>query len=180
LLFPFAFSLVLFCVSSRASLEGPTGEQQSTGVHEQPLDVKPGLWQVDLTVKYSGLPPQMQAMMDRLTPEQRAAMGLSAPKTYKTCVTAKNLNTPWIQGDNDCRWTVLKSTSSDLDVHGKSCRAGKNQGIDTELDMKIHAVDPEHVRATLHGTGAGVGNDFTMDGSYVGKWLGPSCPSDQN
>jgi len=26
--------------------------------------------------------------------------------------------------------------------------------------------------ATLHGTGAGVGNDFTMDGTYVGKWLG--------
>ena len=145
---------------------------------QQPLDVKTGLWQVETTVKYSGLSPQMQAMMDRMTPEQRSAMGFGTPKTYKTCVTQKNLNTPWVQGDNNCRWTVLKSTSSDLEVRGNSCRAGKNETMDSQVELKIHAVDSEHVRATMHGTGVGGGNNISLDGTYMGKWLSASCPSD--
>lgn len=144
---------------------------------EQPLNVKAGLWQVEYNVKYSGLPPQMQAMVDRLTPQQRAAMGLEVPRTSKICVTEKNLNTPWVKGDNNCRWTVLKSTSSDLEVHGTSCKAGKNQGADSQLDLKIHALDSEHVRATMHGTGVDNGMNVTLDGDYTGKWMEATCPA---
>lgn len=145
---------------------------------EQRLNVKTGVWQVEYNVKYSGLPPQLQAMVDQMSAQQRAAMGLGAPKTFKTCVTEKNLNTPWTEGDNNCRWSVVKSTTSDLEVHGGSCKAGKSQGGDSELDLKIHAVDSEHVRATMHGTASGNGMNATLDGNYLGKWLGATCPAD--
>src|ERR1700676_2872864 len=43
----------------------------------QPLNVKTGLWQVSTTTTMSGLPdipPEMQARLDQMTPEQRAKM----------------------------------------------------------------------------------------------------------
>ena len=70
---------------------------------EQPLNVKPGLWQVEFSVKYSGLPPQYQAMFDHMNAQQKAAMGIEAPRTYKMCVKAKDLNKGWTQGDDNCR-----------------------------------------------------------------------------
>lgn len=145
---------------------------------EQPLNVRPGLWQIEQTVNYSGLPPQYQAMLDRLTPEQKAAMGLGTAHTYKTCRTEKQINTSWVQGDSNCRWTVLKSTSSDLEAHGASCRAGRNEGMVSNVDVKIHVDDAEHLRGSIHGTATGTGINATMDGTYAGKWVGSSCPAD--
>jgi Protein of unknown function (DUF3617) len=145
---------------------------------EQPLDVKPGLWQLDTMVKYTGLPAQYQAMLDRLTPEQKSAMGLGTAHTRKTCRTAKTLNTSWVEGDQNCKWTVLKSTSSDLEVHGTSCRMGKNEGWNSGVDVKIHVADNEHLRGSIHGTATGTGINATLDGNYTGKWLGASCPAD--
>lgn len=148
-------------------------------VTEQPLDVKPGLWQVERTIHYSGLPPQMQAMLDRMTPQQKAAMGIDAPHPFKLCRTAKQLNTSWVQGDNNCKWTVVKSTASDLEVHGTSCRQGQNEGGATNVDVKIHVFDPEHLRGSIHGTETEEGVNATLDGTYTAKWLAASCPADQ-
>ena len=145
---------------------------------QQPLNVKTGLWQVDYTVKYSGLPPDMQAALDRMNSQQKKAMGFDAPKTYKTCVTAKKLDTPWTEGDNNCQWNVLKSTSSDLEVHGTQCEAGKQQGLNTDVDVKIHADNAQHVTATMHGTATGNGMNTTLDGNYTGKWISASCPAE--
>jgi hypothetical protein len=145
-------------------------------VTEQPLNVKPGLWQVDMTLNYTGLPPQMQAMLNQMTPQQRAASGLGGTKTYKQCVAAKDLNKPMVQGDDTCHWTILKSSSSDLDVRGTACQAGKEQGLSTEVEVKVHAIDSEHVKATVHGTGTGNGVNATLDGTYAGKWIGETCP----
>lgn len=141
-------------------------------VDEQRLNVKPGVWHVEYNVKYSGLPPQMQAMMDRMTAQQKAAMGIAAPKAYKMCLKEKDLNQGWTRGDDSCRWKVVKSTSSDLELHSTSCRAG-----DSEVDLTFHAVDSEHVRATMHGTGTEQGTKVTLDGNYTGTWMGATCPA---
>ena len=153
------------------------GASMLAAVTEQPLNVKTGLWQVDLTLNYSGLPANMQAILDQMTPQQRAAMGMGGTKTYKQCLTPKDVNKPMVQGDDTCHWTVLKSTSSDLDVRGTSCQAGKNQGLNTEVEVKVHAIDSEHVKATVHGTGTGNGVNAKLDGNYVGKWIGATCPA---
>lgn len=148
----------------------------SADVTEVPLGVKPGLWQVERTLKYSGLPPNVQAMYDRLTPEQRASMGYDTAHTFKTCVTEKQLHTAWTQGNMNCSWAVLKSTSSELDVRGTSCRAGKDQGLTSNVDVKIHTLDSEHVQGNIHGTAIGNGVNATFDGNYVGKRIGATCP----
>ncbi len=140
---------------------------------EQRLNVKPGLWQVDYKVKYSGLPPQTQAMIDHMTAQQKSAMGIEAPKAYKLCVREKDLNKAWTQGHDNCPLKVVKSTSTDLELHRDACRADH-----TEIDLKFHAVDSENVLATMHGTGTQHGANITLDGNYAGKWLGSTCPAD--
>lgn len=148
----------------------------SADVTEVPLSVKPGLWQIERTLKYSGLPPNVQAMYDRLTPEQREAMGYGTAYTFKTCVTEKQLHTAWTQGHMNCNWTVLKSTSSELNVRSTSCSMGKNEGLTSIVDVKIQALDSEHVQGNIHGTANGNGVNATFDGTYVGKRIGATCP----
>ena len=71
------------------------------GSNFQPLKVKTGLWQVTEISNLSGLPPEMLRMMGQ-TPGPRTI-------TYKSCVTAKDLNSnPWAKGaEEKCTWTVL-------------------------------------------------------------------------
>lgn len=141
---------------------------------QQPLNVKPGTWQVEYKIKYSGLPPQYQSMVDQMTDQQKSAMGLATPKTSKICVKQKDLNKPW---SNDCHWTVEKSTASEIDAHSSACRNGsKGPSSDMDMEIEIHAIDSENVHATMHGTATiEGGNKMTLDGSYVGKWLSSTC-----
>ena len=156
----------------------------------QPLNVKTGLWQVTGATTAGGLtaiPPEMQAKMARLTPEQRAkteAMlmskfgGSTTPTNYKKCVTAKDLNTdPWGNGpDEHCTWTVLNSTGSDMEVRGSSCSAGRDEGMKTDLNVKLHVVNSENVSASMQGTSTGNGQTVNVSGTFTGKWIGASCP----
>jgi hypothetical protein len=141
---------------------------------QRPLNIKPGEWQVQYDVKYTGLPPQYQAMVDQMTAQQKSAMGLSTPETSKLCVKAADLDKPWSQ--DNCRWTILKPTASNIEAHSSSCQHG-SRGANSDMDMniKIHALDSEHVRATLHGTAMMQDSQVTIDGSYLGKWLGSTC-----
>jgi len=154
-----------------------------------PLNVKAGLWQVSSTHTASGLPPitpDMQARLAQMTPEQRARIeemmksrfgGTPQTTTYKKCVTTKNLNTnPWANGsDEKCSWTVRNSTSTDMEVQGSSCAAGKDQGMKTDVNIKFHVVDPENVKASMQGTSTGNGHTVNISGTYTGKWIGATC-----
>jgi hypothetical protein len=124
----------------------------------QPLKVKPGLWQVTANNNLTGTPHTL---------------------TYKKCITAKDLNTnPWGNGpDEKCVWTVVKSSASDMEVHGAECEAGKEYGMSTNVDLKIHAADAENVKASMDGTSKGNGQNVSFSGTYTGKWVGAGCPA---
>jgi len=124
----------------------------------QPLKVQTGLWQVNSTTNLTGTPHT---------------------SSYKTCVTPKNLNSnPWANGpDEKCVWTVVKSSASDMDVHGAECEAGKEYGMTTNVDLKVHAVDAENVKASMEGTSKGNGQNMNFSGTYTGKWIAASCPA---
>ena len=158
----------------------------------QPLNVKPGLWQVtEISTIGGGAPPitpAMQARLDKMTPEQRAHIeammksrtgGTPHTNQYKKCVTAKELNTnAFMNGpDEKCTWTIVNSTGTDMEARGTSCEAGKEQGMETNVDIKLHVVDPEDVKASIQGTASGNGQTINIDNSLTGKWLGASCPS---
>lgn len=146
---------------------------------EQRLQVRPGFWQIDQSMTYSGLPPQIQAMLEHMTAGQRAAMGIGGTHTNKRCVTDKQVNTSWANSDHNCKWTVLKATTTDLEMNGTACTAGGNQGWSSDVILKIHVSDPEHVQGSIHGTATANGIDATIDGSYAGKWIGETCPAEQ-
>lgn len=143
---------------------------------QTPLNVKPGEWQVSINdVKYSGLPPMYQASVDQMTAQQKSAMGLAAPEKSKVCVKAGDLKA-WTR--DDCGWTVTKSTGSDLEAHSASCQHGprsSNSDSDMDMNMKLHVVDSEHVRLTVHSIGMMQGSQITIDASYLGKWIGATC-----
>lgn len=154
----------------------------------QPLNVKPGLWQVNISTTMTGaIPPEMQAKLDQMTPEHRARVeamlksrlnGTPQTRTYKKCIKQEDLTKePFSGRDEKCYWTLVSSSSSEMEVRGTSCEAGKNQGMETNVHLKIHALDSENVKASLKGAATGNGQTMSLDGSYTGKWLGSTCPA---
>jgi hypothetical protein len=133
----------------------------------QPLDVKTGLWQMTKTVTWTDLPPQMAAMM-------------RAPQTtsYNSCVTAKDLNSnPWANGSGDnCTWTVLTSTSTDMEVRGTGCEFGRNSRMTAEVQGTIHILNSESGTGSMTVTLSGNGQTMHGQASYTGKWVSASCP----
>jgi Protein of unknown function (DUF3617) len=133
----------------------------------QPLNVKTGLWHMTETIKWSELPPPMAAMM-RAVPQTT---------TYNSCVTAKDLNTnPWTNGSADnCTWTVLNSTSTDMEVRGTGCDFGENFGMTAEVHGQIHVPDSENGTGSMTVTLTGNGQTMHGVASYTGKWISASC-----
>ena len=127
----------------------------------QPLNVKPGLWHVTGNNQF---------------------MGNASKTDYKKCITAKDLNSnPWVNGpDENCTWTVVNSTGSDLEITGTSCNLGKEYGMTTNVDLKLHAVDTENVKASMQGTSTGNGQTVNLSSTFNGKWMGSNCSGNKD
>ena len=149
------------------------------------LNVKTGLWQTTSTTTVTGslgIPPEMAA---KLTPAQRArfeaamkkqASGVPRTRTYKNCVTQKDLaEDPFTDKNNQsrCQETVIKSTGSDLEVR-EACTDSSSK---TDAHMVFHASSSEHV--TGSGNMAATMGGHTMHSviKMDSKWLGASCPA---
>jgi hypothetical protein len=135
----------------------------------QPLNVKTGLWQMTKKIAWTGLPPQMAGMMKK------------APQTtqYNSCVTKEGLRSnPWANGSGDnCTWTVVSSTSTDMEVTGTGCQLGANNGMTAQVHGQIHIVDSTDGTGSMTVTLTGNGQTATGQASYTGKWISASCPA---
>jgi hypothetical protein len=156
-------SLIIIAIGSAASIVLAATAQM------QPLSAKIGLWRMTKTIKWTDLPPQLAAMM-------KAA---PATTTYNSCVTTPDLNgNPWSKGSGDnCTWTVITSTSTDMELQGSGCSFGNNAESTGDVHGQIHLLDSEN------GTGSMTVN-VTVNGqamhgvaSYTGKWVSASCPT---
>lgn len=157
----------------------------------QPLHVRTGLWQVTETTTINGgamaLPPDMEARLAQMPPEQRAKLeaamkerfgGAPHTNTFKSCVTEKDLEKqPWDNG-SDCKWTVINSTGTEMEARGTDCQLGKEQGMSSEIHLKIHVIDPGHAKATFDGKATGNGHTFTLSGTHEARWIQATCPAD--
>jgi hypothetical protein len=121
----------------------------------QPLNVKPGLWQVTMTSTISGLAPNTS--------------------TYKSCVKKEDLDKyPFADPKAKCTWTVQNSTGSKMDASG-TCMPDNDTRIN--FTMHLEALDSENAKGTGQLTlKAPIG---TMNGNYsgTGKWMGATCPA---
>ena len=134
----------------------------------QPLNVKTGLWRMTKAVTWTGLPPQMAA-----------AMKAGQTTSYNSCVTSKDLNSnPWANGSgDDCTWTVLNSTSTDMEVRGTGCNFGNNSGMTAEVHGTIHIIDSQNGTGSMTITLPGNGQAMHGLATYTGKWVSASCPA---
>jgi Protein of unknown function (DUF3617) len=123
----------------------------------QPLNVKPGLWEVTMKMTISGS---------------------RAPQTrvYKSCLKKEDLNKyPFVDPDNKCAYTVLSSTGSTMEATG-TCAPG-SEGAKIDFRLRLDALDTENVKGTGQMTMSMGGG--SMNGNYAAtaKWLGGSCPA---
>jgi Protein of unknown function (DUF3617) len=156
-------SLTIVLIGSAASIVLAATAQM------QPLNAKTGLWRMTKTIKWTDLPPQMAAMMK----------GAPPTTAYNSCVTTPDLNSnPWSKGSGDnCTWTVINSTATDMELQGSGCSFGNNAESTGDVHGQIHLSDSENGTGSMTVTVTVNGQTMHGVASYTGKWVGTSCPA---
>ena len=147
----------------------------------QPLNIRPGLWEITLTVQTAGAPPMPPELLRKLTAEQRARMEASTKSgsdkqtnVKKSCLTAPELQHPLMVGFGDpenCRQNVLTSTATLQEIQ-VDCGKGLAMGGGT---IRIKATDPKNVTVTSEWSGTDSSRTIKMTSSATLKWLGADC-----
>jgi Protein of unknown function (DUF3617) len=124
----------------------------------QPLNVKPGLWEVtmNITLNGPGVPPRTNI--------------------YRSCLKKEDLNKyPFVDPNKKCTYTVLSSTGSTMEAQG-TCAPGSD-GTKVDFKMRLDAVDSENVKGTGQMTLSAPGG--SLSGNYAGtaRWITATCPA---
>ena len=166
------FSATMFLAQTQTGANSRKVERQKTEAPVVvPLNVKTGLWEMTETVTWVNVPPEMAGLMNN-----------GRPITYKSCVKQKNLSSnPWANGSRDnCTWTALNSTGTEMDVQATGCRIGENSGMLAEAHGTIHVVDSENGTGSMEVTLTANGQTMNGQASYKGRWISATCPVDLN
>lgn len=143
------------------------------------LDVKPGLWEITSTHQITGIPPMPKEWVDKVTPEQRAAMETAFKKesekgpqsdTERECITKQQAEQPFDIGDKNCTQTVVRTTRTTQEVRLSCNGEMKGSGV-----MRVTTPTPETMSGTLD-LQLGDGEDaMKVKSQLQGRWLGPDC-----
>jgi len=150
----------------------------------QPLKLKTGLWEVTTTVTTNPDPPIPAAILDKLTPEQRARveerMKARKPDPQKATITTQCLTrqelergVPFRLAQKSCRWTAIDSTSNKVEMRGYCV----DQGVKTEGTLRVEALSPEQVEGSMQllKNGNNASPASTPTSTFKAKWIGPLC-----
>jgi hypothetical protein len=150
----------------------------------QPLDLKPGLWDISLTVKSTGLPPLSPEVLQKLTPAQRAQIDGQAKKreaegpriTHKrSCLQEKDLTQPQMfafgSERQDCKQTVTSASRTRQESH-IDCGKGTVMGGGTVL---IEVLDENNAKVTSEWSAMDGSRTIKMSSTAKLKWLGADC-----
>jgi Protein of unknown function (DUF3617) len=148
----------------------------------QPLNVKAGLWEVTTIVTTSGELPIPAALLEKLTPEQRARIKdrIDARKSEparttikEQCLTRKQLDSgiPFSPDRKSCTRTVLTSTGSKVDVRVECL----DQGIKTDGIFQVEALSSGNVKGAVSFSATGGDGAINSTSIFTAKWIGPSC-----
>ncbi|HLY20788.1 MAG TPA: DUF3617 domain-containing protein [Bryobacteraceae bacterium] len=162
----------LLCVAGAAAWGADT-------IH---IDARPGMWESTMTVQRSGMPPIPAELLAKLTPEQKAMMEArmkaresqpAKPIVSKRCVTQEDIEKGLDFGEakGNCKRTVANATSSKAEFR-LECEIG---AIKTNGTLRVEALDPEHVKVSMHFTSGDGSQAMTIDGNGTAKWLGAAC-----
>ncbi len=143
------------------------------------LNVKLGLWEVTSTTHTSGMPPLPKAMLDQMTPAQRAqmeaAMKAEAAKgpetrTERECITQEDVENPFQSETEGCTQTIVTTTRTTQELRLTCTGEFKGSGV-----MRITTPTPESMTGTMDLKMGEGSNVLTMKSQYTGRWLGADC-----
>lgn len=145
--------------------------------YSEPLDVKPGLWEVTTTtamsgmppMDYSGMPPEQRA---RIEAAMKARQGQGArAHVRKSCVTKEKLERePFQEKDRgSCTNTVISSTKTIWQAKIR-CTKPKSEG-----EFKMEALSRERIKGSVQMNASDDQHAMTVQVSIAGKWLGSAC-----
>ncbi|HLY18844.1 MAG TPA: tetratricopeptide repeat protein [Bryobacteraceae bacterium] len=150
----------------------------------QPLDLQPGLWEIALTVKTSGLLPMPPEVLAKLTPEQRAEMDDKTKKkaaeraqttVRRSCLEERELQRPLMLtfggAGQGCTQTVGVSTPTRQEIR-VDCGKGTTLGGGTVL---IEVTDTRNAKVTSQWSATDGSRTMKMTSTAVLKWLGSEC-----
>lgn len=167
-----AFLAGVICLSASAALTAQL----------QPLNVKTGLWQITAvsSLNVAAIPPELQARLNQLPPEQRALLqsrfgGTPHTDSYTSCIKPTDLTSMPFQRPNDrCNWTTLTSTGSDLVVRGTCQESGSNGTTNVVANVTIHAIDSENTTGSVQVAATGSAQ-VNANNTLTGKWMSATC-----
>jgi hypothetical protein len=153
----------------------------------EPLDMKPGLWQITLIVRTTGLPPIPPDVAAKLTPEERARIDAKAKEkaaegprisVKKSCLDEKELQQPLMLtfggGGQGCQQTVTNASRKRQEIR-VDCGTGTPHGGGTVL---IEAMDPEDAKVSSSWFAADGARTMKVSSTATLKWLGAACELD--
>ena len=117
------------------------------------LNVKLGLWEVTSTTHTSGMPPLPKAMLEQMTPAQRAqmeaAMKAEAAKgpetrTERECITQEDVENPFQSETEGCTQTIVTTTRTTQELRLTCTGEFKGSGV-----MRITTPTPESMTGTM-------------------------------
>ena len=149
----------------------------STGAYADPLDVKPGLWEITVTTKMSGMPP---IDTSKVTPEQKArfeaamkALQAKGPRVRvrKACMTQERIEREPFQEKDEasCTHTVISSTRTQWQAK-RVCTKPKSVE-----EVKYEALSRERIKGTVQINKSDDKHEMAVHVSIAGKWLGSNC-----
>lgn len=155
----------------------------------QPIDVRPGLWEFSSQQSMSGM-PKMPAMptlppsvLAQMPPAQRARIeaalnarrgGSSGKYVLKVCVTAASLRKGPAYGmrhEENCRRTKNVRAAHGWQLQ-EVCSPNGHKQI---MDINYEVVNRESIVGTVHIAMYDGARDITMSQVTHGRWLGPHC-----
>jgi hypothetical protein len=150
-----------------------------------PMDVKTGQWEATVTMQMPGAPQGRQ--MPQFTPEQLAqipaaqraqieaamkqAAGGPRTTTTKNCVKKEDLTKLPLNPDQNCKMTVITSSSSRQEIHMDCDRNGNKQ----TATMVIERVSSDSLKFNIQSAGTDSGKTINMTMSGTSKWVSPNC-----
>jgi len=144
----------------------------------EPLNIKPGLWEMTTSTALSGsmMPP---ALLAQMPPEQRARIEAALKQqgagghagSSQTCVTKEDLLRGSVPTDKaadqkNCKYRVVTQTNTRMETHFQCTGEGARDG-----EMKLEAVSPEQLKGAIQVTTVRGKVTVQLDG----HWLGASC-----
>jgi hypothetical protein len=149
----------------------------------EPINIRPGLWEVTQTMTMSGAPLYVEGMSAASRAEYARSWEKTAgkPETEhdKQCITARDIKEAHLfqnraSEGQQCKQSVTRQTSTAWSASSE-CKDAKTTNL---LELDYTAPSPDHFTGTMKSTVTSPNGKTVIDLRMSGKWVGASCPAE--